>query len=328
MKKILFHLLFSLLCGYAHAQQLPIYSQYLLNNFMINPAIAGSDGYTSINLTARQQWIGLEGAPEIKSLSFQTRFIKKGYAVKPRRNGKNILRPQTDGKIGLGGYIYNYQSGLVQRTGFQFAYVYNIWVHRMTQLSLSLGLTGYHFRINEEQIDFEIDQDPILASDLMRGIFVPDATFGAYLLNERYTLGFSADQLLGGIVKIGTKGYENYEMDRHYYLMGSYSFFYGREHEFRPSFVLRVSDQLRPQADMGMTYIFDNFKNAFWVGLAYRTNSSMIASVGVRADNLFLGYAFDFSFDDLQKLTYGTHEISAAYKFGGPQKRYRWLNRY
>jgi hypothetical protein len=80
--------------------------------------------------------------------------------------------------------------------------------------------------------------------------------------------------------------------------------------------------------DIGLTYLYDNFKNSFWFGLAYRTTSAMIISMGVRADHLHVGYAFDFSFHEVQRITYGTHEIALAFKFGGPQKRYRWLNRY
>ncbi len=328
MKKILFFLVFSLLSSFIYAQQLPIYSQYLLSTFMINPAIAGSDGYSSINITSRKQWVGLDGSPQINSISFQSRFIKNGYSIKNRKSGRNVLRPQTDGKVGLGGYLYNYQSGLMERTGFQFAYVYNFWIHRKTQLSLGLGLTGYHFRIKKEEVDFELDGDPVLDGDLSRGIFVPDASFGAYLLNERYSLGFSAEQILSGTVKNGSSAYGNFEMDRHFYLMGSYSFFAGRENEFRPSVLMKMSEQVRPQMDIGLTYLYDNFKNSFWFGLAYRTTSAMIISMGVRADHLHVGYAFDFSFHEVQRITYGTHEIALAFKFGGPQKRYRWLNRY
>jgi type IX secretion system PorP/SprF family membrane protein len=157
-------------------------------------------------------------------------------------------------------------------------------------------------------------EDPMLAGDLRRGIFVPDAAFGAYMLNERYSLGFSVDQL--------------YTMSRHYYLMGSYSFFFGRENEVQPSFLFKMSEQFKPQMDLGVTYIFDNYKNSFWIGMQYRTTNALIVGLGVRADHLHVGYAFDFSFSQLQKLTYGTHEVSLAFKFGAPQKRFRWLLRY
>ena len=39
----------------AEAQQVSLYSQYLLNSFLLNPAIAGADGLTAVNLTTRQQ---------------------------------------------------------------------------------------------------------------------------------------------------------------------------------------------------------------------------------------------------------------------------------
>ena len=327
MKKILVIGILGMLGGVLYSQQLPIYSQYMYNKFMLNPAVAGADGYSSVNSNTRQQWAGLEGAPKLNSVSFQSRFIKQGYRIKQRQGG-NKLRPQTDGAVGMGGYVYNYRAGLVQRTGFQFSYVYNIWLWRKTQLSMGLGLTGYHFRIMEEDIIFENMEDPVLAGDLKRGIFVPDAAFGAYMLNERYSLGFSVDQLLGGSAKFGSSAFSRYTMKRHYYLMGSYSFWFGREHEVQPSFLFKTSEQLKPQLDLGVTYIFDNFKNSFWLGLQYRTVNALIVGVGVRADHLHIGYAFDFSFSQLQKLTYGTHEVSLGFKFGAPQKRFRWLNRY
>ena len=62
------------------AQQLPIYSQYLFNKYLINPAVAGSDGYTSLNLTTRQQWAGYQGAPQTYSLSFNGRLLKQKNA--------------------------------------------------------------------------------------------------------------------------------------------------------------------------------------------------------------------------------------------------------
>jgi len=72
------------------AQQLPQYSQYMMNKFLINPAVAGSEGYTAFNLTAREQWIGLENSPRTYAFSAQTRvlknsFIARGASVKKKR---------------------------------------------------------------------------------------------------------------------------------------------------------------------------------------------------------------------------------------------------
>lgn len=99
-------------------QQLPVYSQYLYNKFLINPSIAGSDGYTSFSLTAREQWVGYEGAPRTFSFAVQSRILKKSYSLKKGNGKRQGYRPKGDGKVGLGGHIFTDRNGLIQRTGF------------------------------------------------------------------------------------------------------------------------------------------------------------------------------------------------------------------
>jgi type IX secretion system PorP/SprF family membrane protein len=152
--------------------------------------------------------------------------------------------------------------------------------------------------------------------------------FGAYLLKTNYSIGFSADHLLGGITKIGSETLTNYKTSQHFYLMGSYSFFYGKKVEIRPSMLLKMSTQLKPQADVGVTYFYDNFRNAFWGGITYRTGGALIALAGVRIDHIFIGYAYDHSLHEIQSFIFGTHEFTVALKFGDPAKRFRWLKRF
>jgi hypothetical protein len=95
--------------------------------------------------------------------------------------------------------------------------------------------------------------------------------------------------------------------------------------EIEPSVLFMMSEQLRPMADIGVTYIYNNF---FWAGLAYRTSGALIANLGVKYQNVFIGYAFDFTLQEIQRVTYGTHEITMALKFGDSARKYRWLDRY
>jgi type IX secretion system PorP/SprF family membrane protein len=307
------------------AQQLPIYSQYLYNKFLINPAVAGSDGYTSVNLTAREQWIGYSGAPRTFSFSAQTRLLKKSYILKESRLRREVFRPKTDGRVGFGGYVFSDKNGLIQRTGFQLSYAYHLWIQNSTQFSMGLAFTGYHYKINEKEINFEDPNEPWLNNNLRRGMFVPDATFGAYLLNAKYTFGFSADQLFEASGRIAGNAYKDFRMNRHYYMFGSYDFVPDRNVTIQPSFLLMMSDQLKPEVDLGVTYIYDQ---DFWAGLAYRTSGAVIATLGVKYERTFIGYAFDFTMQEIQKVTYGTHEITLAVKFGDSMRRYRWLDRY
>ena len=325
MRKLVFISILLFCTAKVAGQQLPLYSQYLYNKYLINPAVAGSDGYTSFNLTAREQWVGYSGAPRTFSFSGQTRILKKSFTLKQALFKKQVYRPKTEGKVGLGGYVFSDKNGLVQRTGFQVSYAYHMWLESSTQLSMGLAFTGYHFKINEKQIDFEDPNDPWLNNELRRGIFVPDASFGIYLLNARYSFGFSTEQLFGAAAKIGDYAYGNFRMDRHYYLFGTYGFTSGRYIEIQPSVLIMMSEQLKPQADIGITYKYDQ---NFWAGLSYRTSRALIANFGIRYTNMYIGYAFDFALTKIQRVTYGTHEITVAVKFGDSARKYRWLDRY
>jgi len=325
VRKPAFILFLLLLGNLAFGQQLPLFSQYLYNKFLINPAVAGSDGYTSVSLTAREQWIGYSGAPRTFSFSWQTRMLKKSFILKQTRLKREIFRPKSDGRVGFGGYIFSDRNGLIQRTGFQASYAYHMWLEKSTQLSFGLALTGYYYKIDEKQINFEDPNEPWLNNDLRRGIFVPDITFGVYLLNANYSFGFSADQLSQASAKIGGPAYKNYTMSRQYYLFGSYDFNQGTYNTIQPAFLVKMSEQLKPQADIGLTYIYDQ---GFWAGLAYRTSGALIANIGVKYQNIFFGYAFDYTLQEIQRITYGTHEITVAVKFGDNSRRYRWLDRY
>ncbi|MEE4115173.1 MAG: type IX secretion system membrane protein PorP/SprF [Marinilabiliaceae bacterium] len=326
MKKGVLILFTGLLLSFTlNAQQLPLYSQYLFNKYLINPAVAGSDGYTSFNLTAREQWLGYSGAPRTYSFSYQARLLKRSYILRNTSARKRIFRPKSEGKVGLGGYVFSDKNGLIQRTGIQTTYAYHTWLYGETQLSFGLSATAFHLKINEDQIAFEDPDDPILFSDLRKGVLVPDANFGVYLLNYRYNIGFSVEQLFQSFAKVGNPGFDNLTFMRHFYLFGSYTYPISPESEIQPNFMFRMSEQLKPQLDFGVNYFF---KQDLWGGLSYRTGNALIASLGVRFDQFYFGYAFDFSFSEIQSVTYGSHELMLAMKLGSSSRKYRWLDRY
>ena len=333
MKKLVYIISMLMLGQIVSAQQLPIYSQYLYNKFLINPAHAGTDGYTSYNITAREQWVGYSGAPRTYSLSWQTRILKSDYSIQKSRQNKNFFRPKSDGKVGLGAYIFSDKNGLVHRTGFQMTYSYHMWVKDQTQLSLGLAANGYYFTVDVDQGSFVDPSEPLLNNNLRRGIFVPNIDFGVYLLNPHYDIGLSVQQLLGSAVVIGDLGGREYKMYRHFYGFGSINFQTGLKTIIQPSLLLKMSElDLIPQADIGATYIYDQH---LWTGITYRTSGAIIANImfrvippGLDKGAMFFGYAFDFTANKIQSVTYGTHEFTMALKFGDSSKRYRWLDRF
>jgi type IX secretion system PorP/SprF family membrane protein len=156
--------------------------------------------------------------------------------------------------------------------------------------------------------------------------------FGIYVLNPRFDFGFSALQLFEAAAKIGDKTYKNFRMDRHFYAFGSYHLITAQGMEFEPSVLFKISEQIMPQADIGITYIYDQ---RLWAGLTYRTGGGLITNIRFRyiPDHskwtaLYFGYAVDFTLSEIQKVTYGTHELTLALKFGDSTRKYRWLDRY
>ena len=51
----------------------------MMNSYLLNPAVAGHEGYTSLNLTVREQWIGLKDAPSTYAFSAQTRLLTEQF---------------------------------------------------------------------------------------------------------------------------------------------------------------------------------------------------------------------------------------------------------
>jgi type IX secretion system PorP/SprF family membrane protein len=164
-----------------------------------------------------------------------------------------------------------------------------------------------------------------MTNDLRRGVFVPDANFGVHIMSPNYTAGFAIEQLFQSFGKFGSNAYTNFKMLRHYNAFATYNIEAGLYTQLQPSVLIRMSEQVKPQADVGLNYIF---KNEFWAGITYRTGQVFIASLGMQYDKLFFGYSFDFTTQEIQSVTYGTHELTIALKYGDPRRKYRWLDRY
>jgi type IX secretion system PorP/SprF family membrane protein len=304
-------------------QQVPLYSQYMLNGFLLNPAVAGSEGYTAVNITAREQWIGRMHAPGTYALSFQTRVLKNSYISKNASVKKRQRKSSRSGKVGLGGYLFNDRNGAVERIGFKGTYAYHINFSR-SQLSFGLSLVAYQFRLDEDLIHLA-DPDDQAWFGAHKAVFIPDADFGVYYTAKNYWAGFSIDQLFESVLKIGDSGYDRYKMERNYYLIGGYDFEINRDFTLSPSTLMKFAENGKFQADISAKVYY---QQNYWGGLTYRTGHALIVMAGVSIDKLIFGYAFDIGLNSVMRYSYGTHEFTFIAKFGDNARRYRWLNRF
>ena len=287
--------------------------------------MAGHDGYTSFNATARQQWLGFTDAPQTYSASWQARMFRRSYRIinNPIRN-KNMLVPSTKGRVGLGAYVINDLNAQVSRTGLSFSYAYHIPMADR-QLSFGLAVKAFQYRLFTESLVFGEDGDPVLSGDFKKVGYSPDADFGVYYSHRKYFMGFSVSNLLQTAVMIGGNQVANFKTYRHYWVLGGYKFDLNREFQLEPSLLLKTTENWNPQGDFSLRVFY---REQVWAGLSYRTNRSVIAMVGVKVERIYFGYAFDYSLAEIGNFNWGSHEITLSAKIGDNARRYKWKNRY
>lgn len=309
------------------AQQFPMYSQYMMNGFLLNPSYAGSDYYTTFGLTVREQWLNLPHAPSTYAAAFQTRLLNDSYITKSTAVRKKISRPTKGGRVGVGGYLFSDHNGIMHRTGIQMAYAYHLPVGDEQQLSFGLSLSAYQYFVDINGAVMPDDVQDELLNSYDQVVYIPDANFGVSYTTRNYYAGFAMTNLFRGTLMIGNGGENSRSELGHYFLTGGMRFYPGADWIVEPSVMLKSSDMLFKsfQVDLtGRVY----YKEDYWLGLSYRTGDAVILMAGLKVDRFYLGYAFDFTLSEIRSYTYGTHELTLLARFGDNPRRYRWINRY
>lgn len=331
-------LFFLCIASVLQAQQFPIYSQYMMNGFLLNPAVAGHEGYTAVNMTVRQQWVGLKDAPSTYAVSGQTRLLKNSFIARSRSIRRRRRIMSRSGKVGLGAYVFHDQNGALSKTGGQFTYAYHL-TFRRSQLSLGASLSAFQYRIDKDKIRLENENDYLYLNTNDRA-YIIDANFGAYYSDRNIYAGFSAQNLFESLLQFNEdREGSGFKLERHYLAMAGYRVDLIDFLFIEPSFLLKVSEVAIAQIDANLKFYY---KEDYWVGLSYRTGSgsrvtaesiqgrgsSLIVMLGARIDKFYIGYAFDYTFSSIGAKTLGSHEVMLSVKFGDSSRRYRWLNRY
>jgi len=325
-KTILFSIFLTFSFIGINGQQSPVFSQYVMNGFLINPSLAGRDGYTTVSLTARDQWIGIKGSPTSFAASLQGAFLKKGKLF-----SKGKRRPSAPAKptrVGLGGYLFNDNNGIIGRTGFQFSYAYHIPLAKnklgQDDLSLGLSMVTYQHVLKTEDLQYSYNDDPYLSS-YDRSVFITDFNFGASYTSTKYYIDFAMTNILRGSLIYGNDSGYKRGIQGNFFFTGGGNIPINRDWTLKPSAFLKFSDLVLSSMQLDLTTrIF--YKDSYWAGLSYRTNNSIIVLLGLRYDKYYFGFAYDYTLTDIKQSTIGSMEFTIAAKFGESSRRYSWLN--
>jgi len=324
-------IIFFILCNrYAFSQELPLYSQYMLNNYLLNPANAGVNQHSSLVLTDRHQWLGIVESPNAQSLSVQGR-----------------LRD-----VGLAGHVFNYSKGFINRKGFQLTYAFHVLLQNYSlkaltpkgrqklrfsyrarrrkrsdrYLSFGLSFTGFQHQIDYGPLNTQIDNDPALGF-AQENNFYPDANFGLLYYTPNFYAGLSVAQLFQPRVNLRQEYYEGNVLPRTFFLSTGYSFEFENMYkevflEVEPSITLKATQNLKERQADGNLRVY--YMTDYWIGASYRhylddlpgQSASLIFYAGFPIfENLYFAYGYDVTMTDIGKYSGSTHEFKLEYVF-------------
>lgn len=275
------------------AQQDPMYTQYMFNMLAINPAYAGSRNVVSATALYRNQWTGLNGAPETTTFT--------------------IDAPINDKKIGLGLQVFNDKLGITNTTGVVLSSSYRI---RMDRGTLSFGLQG---NVANRRADFtQVRLDPNgNSNDVAFQDFVSQTNFnigtGIYYNSDRFYIGLSSPQLLP-VVYANSSGSNLSKQEIHLFLATGFVAKLSEDFKLKPSVLVKAVGGAPLQADINATFWI---KDRFGIGGQYRTNADVSAFLELQLNQqVRLGYAYDYAVTNLQSVNSGSHELMLRYEFG------------
>jgi len=294
MRRVTYIILLTIMTGSSglFGQQLPQYTQYMFNDFVINPAIAGVHDFYQIRTNHRFQWVGLLDPPVTNSIAF--------------------YGPHANLDMGYGGYIYNDVTGPTSRTGITGSYAYNIAISGDIRLSMGISASMMQFRVDGTQLNPKDVSDPSIL-EMVSTTYVPDAGIGVYLYGEEFYVGLSAAQLLNNNLKIFENKNGLNRLKTHINLTGAYRF------EVDPDWVLEPSVMIKGTAPKELSFDITakiEWKKMVWGAVSYRFHEAIGIMVGYSyEETLFFGYAYDIGITSLRKYNTGTHEIMIGYRF-------------
>lgn len=269
-------------------QQDPQYTQYMYNTMTINPGYAASKDHSSFVALARTQWVGISGAPETQTFSFQTPL---GYSG-----------------LGLGINILNDVLGPSEEIYLDANIAYTIQTSDNGNLAFGLRVGGRMLNIDWSKGRYQ--NTDVTFNQNVNNRFLPTLGAGLYYYKENWYAGISVPNFLR------TDHYddliESVAAERlHYFLIAGYVFDIKESIKFKPAAIAKVVSGAPISIDLSANFLFSE---SFTAGLAYRWGDSISALFGLQVtETLNVGYAYDLTTSNYRNYNSGTHEVMLRY---------------
>ncbi|HKM93897.1 MAG TPA: type IX secretion system membrane protein PorP/SprF [Prolixibacteraceae bacterium] len=278
----------------SNAQQDPMFTQYMNNPGIINPAYSGSSGNVNLNGIFRKQWLGFDWSPMTTSLSASTPIEKYD--------------------LGLGLTLVDDQLGPLHQTGLYIDYAKFFRFAKRRNLALGLK-TGFNY-IDIDLFNLYMNEpDPHIANNPYRKKFLPNFGVGAFYFTPKFYAGLSVPKLIRNSISDS----ENTNVvlgreERHYYFTMGYVYTIDDPvWKVKASMMSRLVEGAPPSVELTATVIL---YERLWFGLAYRFGDAIAIHGRFQVDERFqIGYSYDLNNSRLRKYNSGSHEIFLSYDF-------------
>lgn len=276
-------------CGKLHAQQDPLYAQYINNPIIINPAYTGFTNNFASSISYRQQWIGLEGGPQ--TINFNSQISLSG----------NLM--------GAGLIVFSDKIGSTKYNQASATYAYRIAVSDKQTLSFGLQAGYANYQIDNNNVNPFDAGDPLFEGKVSESI--PTFGSGLILSSDRYFIGLSVPNLLKSTFE--NKGVQATIYNQHFYALGSYLFFIGDRLRLRPSALLKLVSGAPVSIDLNAALVF--YEN-YQVGLLTRNfNTYGLFGQMVVSDTFRFGFVFEVPTGASVGSNFTTFELTAGIRF-------------
>lgn len=278
-----------------HAQQDPVFTQYMFNNLYLTPAFAGVDGVTRLTATYRNQWSGYRtyygqgGAPVSQMVSFNTPIFKL--------------------RSGFGGYILNDDLGALNNLDAQVMYAYHLGI-KDNKLSIGVKVGLFSQSIDGSEYRF-IDQNDGNIIEGKESQIRPDLGFGLFYRSEKYYAGVGFNHLLKSEFDFGvdeTRG----ALENQVNITGGY--YYDLSFDLNLLFSTWIKTDLNETSVDLSALAF--YKNTMWGGLSFRQSEAISLLLGyslLKDKSIRLGYSMDYIVKDQEAKQATSHEFFLSY---------------
>ena len=305
---------------------LPIYSDYLTDNYyLLHPSMAGVANCAKIRLTARKQWFGVDNAPNLQTLSINSKV--------------------GDGPVGIGGIVFNDSNGYHSQLGAYGTFAYHLMFSRN-----EIDLNMLSFGISAGFIQYKLDESEFLPpgslpDDLIDGIEQSATNFNIDFGFSYHFIDFYAHATVKNVlnndgINFNEQGLSFRNLRTYLLSVGNTFSKYNSDWSYEPSVMVmhrEATDETSFDVNMKVYKAMDFGK--LWGGISYRrsldgaefSNGSGVSSqklqyftpfIGINYNNFVFAYTYSYQANSVVFDNGGLHQLTLGFNFGCKREKF------